>query len=84
MELAKQQQCCVRSPRWRPGEEVVTVTLGKLLVGAALLSVVTALVPSALAVERPDDRAGLGHLAGGEDLGGIVGRVMDRRHPEGQ
>jgi hypothetical protein len=58
MELAKQQQCCVRSPRWRPGEEVVTVTLGKLLVGAALLSVVTALVPSALAVERPDDRAG--------------------------
>jgi hypothetical protein len=36
---------------------VVTVTVGKLLIGAAVLSVVAVLVPAALA-ERPDDREG--------------------------
>jgi hypothetical protein len=37
---------------------VVTVTVGKLLIGAAALSVVAVLVPAALA-ERPDDREGV-------------------------
>ncbi|MGL6279801.1 MAG: hypothetical protein ACRC50_09630 [Gaiella sp.] len=34
------------------------MTVGKLLGGAAVLSVVVAFVPAALAVDRPDDRAG--------------------------
>jgi len=38
-------------------KEVVIVTVRKLLIGAAALSV-AALVPAALAAERPDDRAG--------------------------
>ena len=37
-------------------KEVVIVTVRKLLIGAAALSV-AALVPAALAAERPDDRA---------------------------
>jgi hypothetical protein len=40
------------------GEEVVTVTVAKLLIGAAALSAVAVLVPTALAADRPDDRAG--------------------------
>ena len=39
-------------------EEVVTVTVPKLLVGVVVLSVVAAFVPAALGGERPDDRAG--------------------------
>jgi hypothetical protein len=36
---------------------VVTVTLRKLLIGAAVVFGVAALVPSAIAADRPDDRA---------------------------
>jgi hypothetical protein len=39
-------------------EEVVTMTVPKLLIGAVALSAVAAFVPAALGAERPDDRSG--------------------------
>ncbi|TPW08021.1 MAG: hypothetical protein FD127_4411, partial [Acidimicrobiaceae bacterium] len=39
-------------------EEVVTVTVPKLLIGVVVLSVVAAFVPAALGADRPDDRGG--------------------------
>lgn len=58
MEVATRADSPLPVASMAAGEEVVTVTVAKLLIGAAALSAVAVLVPTALATDRPDDRAG--------------------------
>lgn len=59
MEVATRADSPLPVARVATGEDVVTVTVAKLLIGAAALSAVAVLVPTALAADRPDDRAGM-------------------------